>query len=1252
MDRRTLIMQSTQSTDEKNVSKMLSKLFEQLQGEFESTLARLEEQNWIKSQVTQITSSIYQTKNFADLAQTLLSEIAAPLNIGQGAFYILGENEQLTLIGGYGLRANKKHSNYQLEIGEGLVGQCAKEKRQIKIENLPSDYVKINSALGNALPRCLLITPIMHMDCLLGVIELASFSIFNEREIALLDAIIPLLAMNLEMMERTLHTQRLLEETQKQAAIMKQQSTEMAEKQIQLKATERWYRSIVDSSPDGLLITDENGLIVLTNPKIVDIFGYQTDELVGQPVEILVPQNVRGGHHKHRDGYVQSGAATKNGESRQMGVGYMTLHGVRKDGSEFPVDLGLSKLPALDGKGVCICVSVRDITERKAIEQKIKRDQFLSETALDLTRAGYWHATLDDKAGFLYVASDRAANILGDHLENTNDTDWLSRISIVDADIAKRVQENFDAAISGTSALYDCIYPYMRPIDNKVIWVHAIGNVTRDEDNNFIEMYGVIQDITESKNAEKKFQIAKELAEEAGQAKTDFLANMSHEIRTPMNAVIGMSYLMMKTDLTPRQLNYIKKINSSSQHLLGIINDILDFSKIDAGKLTIESTDFFMDKVLTNVTNLIAEKVNDKELELIFDISPDVPRHLMGDPLRLGQILINYANNAVKFTEKGEIVIEVRLEENNTDDVLVHFGVRDTGIGLTEEQKGRLFQSFQQADTSTSRKYGGTGLGLAISKQLAQLMGGEVGVESELGKGSTFWFTAKLNRIKEGEIVQKSTMDLRGYKALVVDDNFTARQVLSDQLNHLSFLVTQAESGNEAIKAIELAAKNHKPFDIVFIDWKMPEMNGLETARNIHLLELEQIPKIVMVTAYGRDDVVDDAAKVGVECILTKPVNSSTLLNSIMRAFKGEEVKQPNTKRNTSNLIESLTAIKRAAILLTEDNELNQEVACGLLEFGNFDLDIANNGQEAVDMVGIKHYDIVLMDMQMPVMDGVAATIEIRKNTDLDALPIIAMTANARSEDKEKCLSAGMQDHISKPIDPEELFNALLTWIKPRDGIGEIIESEQNDAEKSAPEINLNDLLVIDHLDVELGLQRVLGNRTLYLNILRKYIGNQDTAVEEIRTALSAGDYSTAERLVHTLKGMSGNIGATLLQSTAEELENMIRSGEINNIDVKLTVFSEMLDAMVAKIKKGLPAEEAHIVKTIDASKAPEVIRQLKELLAADSSKSGALIDDNLDLLHFILGAKAFSKIDRAVKQFDLDEALEFLEERITELEI
>jgi two-component system sensor histidine kinase/response regulator len=722
-----------------------------------------------------------------------------------------------------------------------------------------------------------------------------------------------------------------------------------------------------------------------------------------------------------------------------------------------------------------------------------------------------------------------------------------------------------------------------------------------------------------------------------------------------MNAVIGMSYLLMKTDLTPRQLNHAKKINHSSQHLLAIINDILDFSKIDAGKLSIESTDFLMDKVLTNVANLIAEKANDKDLELIFDMSPDVPRHLIGDPLRLGQILINYANNAVKFTEKGEIIIAIKVEENNSENVLVRFSVKDTGIGLTEEQKGRLFQSFQQADTSTSRKYGGTGLGLAISKQLAQLMGGEVGVESEIGKGSTFWFTARLKHITEEIKAQKNAhIDLRGYKALVVDDNEMARQVLTEHLSYMSFQVHQTHSGKEAISLVEQAEKNRKPFDIVFIDWKMPEMNGLETARNIHLLDIAQIPKLVMVTAYGKDDVTDAAAKVGVECILTKPVNASILLDTVMRAFQGEGVIERDEKRNTSNLIESLISIKEKTILLAEDNELNQEVATGLLESGEFNLDIANNGQEALDMVAIKSYDLVLMDMQMPVMDGITATIEIRKNPNFDSLPIIAMTANARLEDKEKCLNVGMQDHISKPIDPEELFRALLKWIKPNNADETKLNNEQQTTtENSTPEVNLGNILTVENLDIELGLQRVLGNKTLYLNILRKYVTNVDTVVEEIRTALNNGDKPTAERLAHTIKGINGNIGATLLQEKAAELESMIRHDEdIVHIESKLTIFSPMLEEMATKIKNGLPSQEPHMTKTVDMTKAPDVIKQLMDLLEANNSKAGAVIEDNLDLLRFVLGTKAFAKIDRAVKQFDLDEALEFLKERVTELEV
>ena len=1203
-----------------------------------SLLSKKSAESWVKSQVNQISTIIYQTKTFEELGETFLSEIAPLIGMGYGAFYFC-EEKMLRLMAGYAL-PDSHFLKQELKIGEGLVGQCAKEKRAIEMHEIPSDYIKIESALGHYAPRSILILPINHLEHLLGVIELATFQKLDEKEKALLDALLPLLAMNMEMLTRNQRMQQLLDK-------MQLHSIEMQTKQAQIQATENWYRSIINSAPDGFLVTDEHGVIMLANPKIEEIFGYQAEELVGQPVEILVPQSVRSGHHKHRDSYVAEGAATKSGETRQMGMGNVTLYGTRKDGTEFPVDLGLARLPAFDGKGMCICVSVRDITRRKQLEDEIKREKFLSDTALDLTNAGYWHTKIRGDH-YEYHSSERVARILGETAASANE-DWLDRVRIIDTEIAKQVSDNFNAAVAGDAACFDSIYPHLRACDNRVIWVHSIGNVVRDKEGNPVEMYGVIQDITERKNVEQKLQ-------EAAQTKTDFLANMSHEIRTPMNAVIGMSYLMMKTDLTPRQLNYIKKISQSSEHLLGIINDILDFSKIDSGKLTIEATDFVIDNVLNNVTNLIGEKASDKDVELIFDISPDIPRHLVGDPLRLGQILINYANNAVKFTETGEIVISVSVEEQNEEYALMRFSVKDTGIGLTPEQQNLLFQSFQQADTSTSRKYGGTGLGLAISKQLAQLMGGDVGVESEVGKGSTFWFTARLQLVTEDMKARHATIDLRGFKALVVDDNPMARRVLAEHLGYMSFIVTQAQSGKEAVELVQQGDKDGKAFDIVFIDWKMPEMNGLETARAIHLLEMQSFPKLVMVTAYGRDDVSEHAAKVGVESILTKPVNPSVLLDTVMRVFKGESLKLDNEKQSRISLIDNLVSIKGAKILLTEDNEINQEVAIGLLESGDFEVDIANNGQEALDLIATRNYDLVLMDMQMPVMDGVTASIEIRKNPEFDNLPIIAMTANARLEDKEKCLQAGMQDHISKPIDPEELFRALLKWIKPND---EVIDFKAQKLEigetktENKPAVDLGNILSIDELDVESGLQRVLDNKVLYLKMLRKYITAQSQVAAEIRAALESSDKETAERVAHTIKGLSANIGAMLLQEKAGEIETLIRKDAPRDvIDEKLAAFEQAQGALIEKMQTALPSEVAAISQNIDMSKAPEVIKDLMSLLEDDNSKAGNVLEDNLDLLRFVLGTKTFSKIDNAIKQFDLDEALEFLKERVAELDV
>ena len=779
--------------------------------------------------------------------------------------------------------------------------------------------------------------------------------------------------------------------------------------------------------------------------------------------------------------------------------------------------------------------------------------------------------------------------------------------------------------------------------DGRIVVANSRFKLLRDAESKPQYLVALTEDITVRKQAEADLLTAKEEAVAATQAKSDFLANMSHEIRTPMNAILGMTHLALKTELTPKQRDYLTKTKLSAQALLGIINDILDFSKIEAGKLDIEKIEFQFEDALDNLSIVVSHKAQDKNLEFLISAQPEIPPNLVGDPLRLGQILINLVNNAVKFTEHGEVMLTVAVEEQLEDRVKLKFTVRDTGIGMTAEQSSRLFQAFSQADTSTTRKYGGTGLGLSISKRLVEMMDGAIWAESEPGMGSKFHFTAWFG-IGSGKKQKRFIPDLAGIRTLVVDDNAQARAILTEMVGAFALRAESVSSGEDAIREIA-AADSHDPYRLVFMDWYMHGMDGLEASRIIRRSDrVKNVPKIVMVTAFGREDIRDQAQKIGVDGYLLKPMNTSLLYDILVELF-GVPVPDDQSSRTRKDKGDEhrTTGIR---VLLVEDNEMNQQVATELLQSAGALVTIANHGREAVRFLTESEqpppFDVVLMDIQMPEMDGITATKLVRTHPHLEKLPIIAMTAHALVEERQRCIDAGMNDHIAKPIDPDAMFSTLLRWAAPK---AKPAPGSSTIAAKPVDEIALPQIAGVNISD---GLNRVAGNRRLYRDLLAQFAAKQAGAATEFAAALACKDRQTAERIAHTVKGVAGNIGITEVQSAAQELERAIKE-ERDSVPALLDQFAIVLRVQVSAIAKALQDSASAPVELPPANFEPEraalAVGRLRTLLEASDGDAQEAFQELQDAVGGSVERSHLDALNETINNFEFAQAVAKLNE-------
>ena len=883
-----------------------------------------------------------------------------------------------------------------------------------------------------------------------------------------------------------------------------------------LQESERHFRELFDDAPVAYHELDLENRITRVNATELNMLGFRLEEMVGRPVtEFLVEDS-------------SSALLAPNAPADQRQESSERLFR-RKDGRRVPVLMRQRVMTSAKGDVCGTRATLQDISALKRKEQELRDAEEKYRSIFENAIEGIFQTTPE---GSYMSVNPALASIYG-----YETPDQLMRTV---THIAKQLyvragrRAEFIALMQEKGAIRDFESQIYRR-DGSIIWISERARCVRDQDGKLLYYEGTVEDVTARREAEEAVKRARDGALESARLKSEFLANMSHEIRTPMNGIIGMTGLLLDTELTPKQRDFTQTIAGSSDALLTIINDILDFSKIESGMLLFEEIDFQLGTVVEGSVELLAARAASKNIELASLVYQDVPTRLRGDPGRLRQVLTNLVGNAVKFTEKGEVVVRASCQETTDTQVIIRFSVSDTGIGISPEGQARLFQAFVQADGSTTRRFGGTGLGLAICKQLVQRMGGEIGVTSEAGKGSTFWFTARFETQANGGMATARPANLRNVRVLTVDDNGTNRAILHHLFTNWGMREEQASSGTEALSILHSAAGRGRMFDLAILDMQMPGMDGLELARAIKKDPRYASIRLVMLTSVDRQDDPEELRETGVDAYLTKPIKQAQLFDCLSLVMS-TDVETREIKSGLVMLTEQAAPVDarpaaKLRILIAEDNPVNQKVAVYQLQKLGYVADVVENGRLALEAMGRTHYDIVFMDCQMPELDGYEATRDLRAmQVDDRRTWVVAMTANSLEGDREKCLNAGMDDYISKPVKPEHLQAAIHRFIGLR-----VVEQPSHD-HGAVGVIDLNTIAGFREMEVE-------GEESILAKLIDVFVENTPRVIEEARKALAAGTSPQLARAAHTLKGSCSNFGAERMRAACQQLEEAARGG-------------------------------------------------------------------------------------------------------------